>query len=169
MSISPKKRINENLSNNWSFNDLIYNNYINYSFNKSGIKSFNNKKGLMSQKNKKLCFNNNISQIKANNSKNGSIIKKTKQNTESNLINAFNSVKTDNNSIVSNYNSYNNKGLNLKKNLFSLNNNYSFYNKCSLYIIDDENVNTNIKNYSIEKDFIKILNQKTNKYKKLFN
>ena len=168
MSISPKKRINEILSNNWSFNDLSYNNYINFSFNKSGIKSFNNKKGLMSQKNKKLGFkDNNISQIKTNNSKNNSIINKIKQNTESNLINAFNNVKTDKNSIVSNYNSYNNKGLYLKKNLFSLNNNYSFYNKYSLYVIDDENINTNIKNYSIEKDFINILNQKTNNEMKL--
>ena len=168
-SISPNKRPKEQLCNNWSFNDLSYNNNINsISFNKSGIKSFNNRKGIMSQKNNKLNFNkNNVSQINKFNSKNINNMKKIKQSTESNLINSFNNVTQDQNLSISNYNSYNNKDIYFKKKIFLLNNNYSFYNKYSLYIVDDENINNKTKKYSNELDFMNILNQKTNNEMKL--
>ena len=171
-SISPNKRINDHLFNNWSFNDLSFNNNIS-SFNlnnKSGIKSINNSNIIINQKNnKKLYFNKNIlSQINKYNNKNINNIKKLNHNTGYYLNNYFNNnVNKEKNFSISNYKSYNNNNLGMKKKIFSLNNNHSFYDKYSLYIIDDVNPNNNNNNNanynknSDVKDFINILNQKT--------
>ena len=56
----------------------------------------------------------------------------------------------------------------MKKKLFLLNNSYSYYNKYSLYVIDDVNfINNNYKKYSDKEDFNKILNQKTDNEMKI--
>ena len=173
-SISPKKRTNEHLFNNWSFNDLSFNNNINSVSvnNYSGLKNVNNTNLLISKKNKKVCFNkNNETQNNKFNKKNINNIKKIKPNIESNLINCFSNTNKDKSIITSNYSSYNKNEIGMKKNFFSLNNNYSFYNNYSLYIIDDENMNSNCnyKKYSDEKDFINIINQRTHNEMKIIN
>ena len=158
-SLSPKKKINEHLFNNWSFNDLSFNNLNSVSVNNyTGLKNVN------IIKTKKVCFNkNNDSQINRNNKKNISNIKKIKPNIESNLlINCFSGTNKNKSIIASNYSSYNKNGISLKKKFFNLNNKYSVYNNYSLYIIDDENMDDNFihKKYSDENDFINIINQK---------
>ena len=161
-SISPKKINNDYLYTNLSFNDLNINNNISYiSFNnKSIIKSLNNKNVFMSQK-KKFCLNkNNISQISKYNSKKIDNIKKINKNKDSKLIRGFNSSNKDKKVLKTNYNINSSKDFG-RQNIFSLNNDYCFYNKYSLYIIDDEiNNNITLKRFSNEKDFIKILSQK---------
>ena len=161
-SISPKKTNNDYLYTNLSFNDLSINNNISYiSFNnKNIINNLNNRNAFISQ-NKQFCLNkNNISQISKYNSRKIDNIKKIKKNKNPTKISGFNSSNKDKKFIKTNYNSNNSNDFR-KKNIFSLKNDYSFYNKYSLYIIDDEN-NNNIalKNFSNEKDFIKILSQK---------
>ena len=160
-SLSPKKKINEGLYANWSFNDLSFNNNINnFSLNnKSGIKSVNNSNIL--SKNNKFCFNNknNKSQIDKYNSKKINNIKNIKPKTESNLYKANINSNKDKNSNIANYNSFNSKDTEKKNKLFSLNNNHSYYNNYSLYIVDDINSN-NTKKYSTEENFLKIIRQK---------
>ena len=162
-SISPKNINNDYLCTNFSFNDLSINNNISYiSFNnKSIIKNLNSKNGFMSQK-KQFCLNkNNISQISKYNSKKIDNIKKINKNKEPKLISGFNSSNKDKKVRILNYNTENSNDFGIKQNFFSLNNDYSFYNKYSLYIIDDENCNNiALKKFSNDIDFIKILNQK---------
>lgn len=179
-SISPKKIINEHLNNNISFNEISFYNNINsisFNINKSCIKGSikTNKNMLVSQKSKKL-GKTKKSEPQSNNTsnnKNTNNIKKIKPNSEVNAISSFNISNKDKNinfnkNNYNNYNSYD-SDIGMKKKLFSLNNSYSFYNKYSLYIIDDETINHNVppKKYSNEEDFIKILNQKVDSENKI--
>ena len=161
-SISPKKSINEHLSNNRSYNEISFNNNINStSFNnnnKTVIKNIDNNN--LYQNNKKLYFQKNKENNKLN-KENINNIKKLKPVNESNGLNEINILNKEKS--INNYYSYNNDDIGMKKKLFSLNNNYSFNNKYSLYIIDDTNTNINgSKKYSNENEFINIINQNTN-------
>ena len=155
---SPNKYINKNLNVNWSFNDTSLNSNINcISFHNKSLK-----KELNESKNKnnislfkKVKFINpvteRISKTKNkshNKSKNKSKSKsKNNNNKDNNLINCFNHSKVE-----------------AKPKLFSINNNYCFYNNYSLYIIDEENNldKNKFRRFSTEKDYIKIINQNTN-------
>ena len=63
-----------------------------------------------------------------------------------------------------NYENFNSNRIGTKAKLFSLINNYSFFNSYSLYIIDNEN-NLKSQKYSNEKDYIKVINPKKEEYR----
>ena len=155
-SISSKKISNRNIKTNWSFNDISFKNNIN-------SKSFHNKsksKKKESTKSKNKSNKSYKNKINHNNSK-LSNLSKNKNESKRRIIN------------YKDYNSYNYNSVEPKPKLFSVNNNnYSFNKNYSLYIIDNENDFDNSKSqgYSTEKDYIKIINNKTsNEYKIIEN
>ena len=150
LSFSPKKLLNNHLNNNWSFNDISFNNNIN------SISFHNKSKKIESNQMKKRNYNSHIEKVKFNHSKiSNKLTNKSKSRSKTK------SKSKNNKSNICN--SYSNNSIETKPKLFSLNNNYSFYNNYSLYIIDDENNidnNNRFNKSSTEKEFIKIINQK---------
>ena len=134
---------NDNLFVNLSFNDKNFNhNFTSISLHK---KSKSKKKEFPINK------NNNIKKINF-----------TEMN-ESRTLNSnrksINKTRDNNN-----YENFNSNRIGTKAKLFSLNNNYSFFNNYSLYIIDNEN-NLKSQKYSNEKDYIKVINPKKEEYR----
>ena len=157
-TFSLKKLLNSHLNNNWSFNDISFNNNIN------NISFHNKSKKLESNRTKNRNNYSHFEKVKFNNSKiSNKLTYKSKSKSKSK------SRSKSKNNKNNEYNAIN------KPRLFSLNNNYSFYNNYSIYIIDDENntdnnYNNKFKKNSTEKEYIKIINQKDiNEYKIIEN
>ena len=149
-SISFNKCLNGRLNTNLSFLDTSYNNNI----NSIGFHNKSKSKNKIKESNK------------TNNTNNKSRDKKSRY-TEVNIsnISRANNKSKNRNLKDKKCNSFNYNTIEAKPKLFSINNNYASYNNYSLYIIDEENdlAQNKYKRYSTEKDYINIINQKTNK------
>jgi hypothetical protein len=141
ISISPKKFLNSHLNINLSLS-------LNNNINSISFKDKSKKKDLNKSRSK------NIPSCKKYNFTDSKISTLSKTDNKSKSKSKYIKNKENNNL---NYNT-----VEAKQKLFSVNNKYSFYNNYSLYIINDENnlEYNKSQNFSSEKDYIKIINQK---------
>ena len=141
ISISPKKFLNSHLNINLSLS-------LNNNINSISFKDKSKKKDLNKSRSK------NIPSCKKYNFTDSKISTLSKTDNKSKSKSKYIKNKENNNL---NYNT-----VEAKQKLFSVNNKYSFYNNYSLYIINDENnlEYNKSQNFSSEKDYNKIINQK---------